>query len=326
MDHDQRFKALIRDFFPDFLRLFFPEISDRLDLSTVEWLDTEILPDPPEGSRHLLDMVARVQAIPESNQPPEDMLALVHLEIESSDKTTLIKPRLPAYFLHLRNRYQIPIMPIVLYLRVGMDGIGVDNVEIAFFGRPIMRFSYYYVGLPALDALQYLERDNWLGIALTALMNMPREQVPWIGAEALRKLSEAPLNEQQKFLLSDCVEAYLPLDEAGQKLFQQITHSENYARLNAMNKTTYDRGMEQGIEKGIEKGLEKGLEKGIERGVEKERLRILRVAEALLRQKFGLISSKALTELKQLNSEQLEELLVSMESAQTLADLGLSGT
>ena len=33
------------------------------------------------------------------------------------------------------------------------------------------------------------------------------------GAEALRRLTEAPLNEQQKFLLADCVEAYLPLDE-----------------------------------------------------------------------------------------------------------------
>ena len=313
MDHDQRFKTLIRDFFPDFLRLFFPDISTRMDLSSVEWLDTEMLPDPPGGSRHLLDMVARVQAIPDKDSTTrENLLALVHLEIESSDKTTLIKPRLPYYYLHLLERYQTPIMPIVLYLRVVMDGIGVDDVEITFMGKVIMRFSYFYVGLPALDALQYLEGDSWLGVALTALMNMPRDQVPWIGAEALRKLSEAPLNDQQKFLLSDCVEAYLPLDEAGQKIFEQIIHSQIYVRLNAMNKTTYDRG------------IEKGIEKGIEQGIEKERLRILRVAEVLVRQKFGPLTSNTLSELKQFSSEQLEELLVNMESAQTLADLGFS--
>jgi hypothetical protein len=311
MDHDQRFKALIRDFFPDFLTLFFPTISARLDLSSVEWLDTEMIPDPPEGARHLLDLVARVQAIPDNDPTtPENLLALVHLEIESSDKTTSIKPRLPYYYLHLLDRYQSPIMPIVLYLRVGLDGIGIDDVEITFLDEVVMRFRYYYVGLPALDAVQYLEGDNWLGVALTALMSMPREQIPRIGAEALRRLSEAPLNEQKKFLLSDCVEAYLPLDEAGQQLFEKITHNKNYMRLNAMNKTTYDRG----------------IEKGIEQGIEKERLRILRIAEVQVRQKFGPIASETLSELRQFRPEQLEDLLVNMESAQSLSDLGLSGT
>jgi hypothetical protein len=314
MDHDQRFKALIRDFFPDFLNLFFPIISARLDLSTVEWLDTEMLPDPPEGARHLLDMVARVKASSSDSSVPENFLALVHLEIESSDKTTSIKPRLPYYYLHLLARYQIPIMPIVLYLRVGLDGIGIDEVELKFFDEVVMRFRYYYVGLPALDALQYLEGDNWLGIALTALMSMPRGEIPWIGAEALRKLSEAPLNEQQKFLLTDCVEAYLPLDEEGQKLFKQFTDRENYARLNAMNKTTYDRGME--------KGMEKGIEQGVQRGVESTRQVVLDIAEDILQRKFGPLSDSILDQLHQLNLEQLRRISLNASSVKSLTELG----
>lgn len=39
MDHDQRFKTLIREFFNDFLLLFFADWAARLDLSSVEWLD-----------------------------------------------------------------------------------------------------------------------------------------------------------------------------------------------------------------------------------------------------------------------------------------------
>jgi hypothetical protein len=52
MDHDQRFKTLIQEFFADFLRLFFADWAARFDLSKIEWLDKELLPDPPEGSRH----------------------------------------------------------------------------------------------------------------------------------------------------------------------------------------------------------------------------------------------------------------------------------
>lgn len=62
-DHDQRFKALVREFFPDLLRLFFGEWAARFDLSHVEWLDKELTPDPPDGERHILDLVAKVRAV-----------------------------------------------------------------------------------------------------------------------------------------------------------------------------------------------------------------------------------------------------------------------
>ncbi|NUQ61342.1 MAG: hypothetical protein HUU20_02570 [Pirellulales bacterium] len=39
MDNDQRFKTLIRQFFVDFLLLFFADWAARLDLSRIEWLD-----------------------------------------------------------------------------------------------------------------------------------------------------------------------------------------------------------------------------------------------------------------------------------------------
>ena len=83
MDHDQRFKELIREFFADFLRLFFAEWARRFDLSSIEWLDKEVLPNPPEGSRHLLDLVAKLRV--NESVGNEQWLALVHIEIESPD-------------------------------------------------------------------------------------------------------------------------------------------------------------------------------------------------------------------------------------------------
>ena len=34
-DHDQLFKQVIREFFPEFLNLFFPEVAARFELSRI---------------------------------------------------------------------------------------------------------------------------------------------------------------------------------------------------------------------------------------------------------------------------------------------------
>ncbi|MCE9530774.1 MAG: hypothetical protein K8T89_06575 [Planctomycetes bacterium] len=57
LDHDQRFKNLIREFFSDFMHLFYEKWAARFDLDSVEWLDKEVFPDPPEGARRQLDLV-----------------------------------------------------------------------------------------------------------------------------------------------------------------------------------------------------------------------------------------------------------------------------
>ena len=48
-DHDQRLKVLLKEFFEQFLRCFFPVWAARFDFSTLSWLDKEIFPDPPRG-------------------------------------------------------------------------------------------------------------------------------------------------------------------------------------------------------------------------------------------------------------------------------------
>ncbi len=54
-DHDQRFKTIVREFFEDFMRLFIAEWAEDMDLPSVEWLDQEAFPDPPDGPGRLLD-------------------------------------------------------------------------------------------------------------------------------------------------------------------------------------------------------------------------------------------------------------------------------
>src|SRR5438105_12443438 len=153
-------------------------------------------------------------------------------------------------YVHLRDRYGLPVLPIGLYLRVGLEGIGVDVYEEHFWELRTVRFEYLYVGLPALDAVEYVQGANWLGVALAALMRVPEGRAAWLGAEALKRITEAPLTDQRRFLLSECVQAYLPLDDQQQREFEGLTASEGFQKVQAMNTTWYEKGLERGIEKG----------------------------------------------------------------------------
>ncbi len=316
MDHDQRFKTLIREFFDDFLLLFFADWAAHLDLSGVEWLDKELYPDPPEGSRHVLDLVARVPIAATTDPAVTASLLLVHIEIESPDRTSRLTPRLPYYYHFLRDKHELPVLPIVLYLKVGLDGIGVQRHVEELWGLEINRFQYLYVGLPGLDGIEYLQGDNWLGVALSVLMKIPADRAAWLGAEALRRLAESPLSEQERFLLGECVQAYLPLDEEQQRQFENLLQSKTYAGVRAMNQTIYEKGMEEGIEKGMEKGMEKGIEKGRHEGQ-------MELICSLIEDRFGPVSEPIRVALEGLSEDELRHLALKINKAASLTDLGL---
>src|SRR5262249_61602078 len=83
-------------------------------------------------------------------------------------------PRMFEYYVQLRRDTSLPVLPIGLFLRVGLDGLGWDSYEEHFWEHQILRFDY--VGLPALDGEAYATGENLLGVALSALMRLPAER------------------------------------------------------------------------------------------------------------------------------------------------------
>lgn len=197
--------------------------------------------------------------------------------------------------------YQPTSKPIEsTYLKVGLNGIGTDVYEEHFWEFQPIRFQYLYVGLPALDAVQFLDGDNWLGWALASLMNFPKEKAAWLGAEALQRITKAKLTDQQRFLLVECVDAYLSLDEAQMREFQALIKTEKYAGVQAMNQTTFEKGIEKGEEKGRRKMLREQLEA-----------------------RFGPLSATVQERLERLSLQELVVLGKAVLRAQSLRELGL---
>jgi len=305
-EHDQRFKVLLREFLPDFLRLFFPDQAALFDLDKIEWLDKEFFVDPPQGDVLLLDLVAR---LPLLSARDEAVVALVHIEVESRDAVAAMPRRMFEYYVMLRRNHGCPVLPITVYLRVGRGGISVDSYTEEFSGLEVLRFKYLYVGLPALDAEQYVAGANWLGVALAALMRMAPGRKILLRAEALRRLLlECRENDYRRRILQECVEAYLQLDEEDQRQFDELLQTEPYKEIEPMMVTTY------------EKGVAKGLEEGRKQGRQEERLEVARLQ---LERKFGPLTEAVLARLAALPAERLSELLLAVLDAPSLSALGL---
>src|SRR5947209_1512874 len=178
-DHDQRLKVLLKEFFEQFFRCFFPVWAERFDFADVTWLDKELFLAPPHGEKRQLDLVARLRlrpAVPPPQPGLAELLALVHIEVEARESAQALRPRVFEYYVQLRRDTQLPVLPIGLFLRVGLDGIGWDAYEEFFWEHRLLRFEYAYVGLLALDAERYASGEHLLGVALSALMRVPAER------------------------------------------------------------------------------------------------------------------------------------------------------
>ena len=152
-DHDQRLKVLLKEFFEAFFTCFFPVWAARFEFTEIDWLDKELFLAPPQGEKRQLDLVARLKLRPDAPPPRAgvtDLVALVHVEVESRDSVLAFRARMFDYYVQLRRDTGLPVFPIALFLRVGLDGGGWDAYEEHFWEQGIVRFRYAYVGLPGL--------------------------------------------------------------------------------------------------------------------------------------------------------------------------------
>lgn len=203
----------------------------------------------------------------------------------------------------MRREYNIPELPIALFLKVGLDGIGWDAYEELVWGKSVLRFEYAYIGLPALDAQPYLDRDNPLGIGLAALMKLPKERRAELLLRARTQVAAAPASELGRYVLADCLETYFPLTNAEKQRYKQMNQPKT------PDATTVEVPFELPYESIFEK-----------RGRWKREKEIL---QRLVEKRFGPLSDEVREQIKNLPQERVDPLLLDILDAKSLKDLGL---
>ena len=295
-DHDQRLKAILRECLAEAVQIIHPPWSEGLIFDQAEWLQQELFPDPPAGERRSVDLVARV---PHVHLDP----VLIHLEVETADALTSLRDRMPRYHHHLWTRYDAEVLSLALYAQVALEGRGFDESSHEYYGERVRQTRWPYLGLPRLDGVRYVEEGNLLGCALVGFMRVPEADKPRIKAEALRKLAEANIGTFKRYLLMECVEAYLPLDGPLMQQYQHLLFTQpEYQTVIRTGKTTREEGIEL-------------CEERAQR----------RLVQRQLTHKFGPLSPAVQARLDALTMAQLDVLAEELLDAKSLAELGLEG-
>lgn len=332
--HDQLFKDLFREFFPELLHIADPDLTRWIagaKLTGLAFLDKEMFLDWPEGRRREADLVAEL-----SGRGGRRRL-LIELEIEHRHRRT-IGHRLWLYSNQLYQRYGVPIVSIVVFLRGGPSGAHwVDHVEEAT-GRPIHRFTYLSLGLSGMQAEPLLDRPEPLAWALAALARPSKIGRARLKLALIRKIAAAPVNQVQRYLLTNCVETYLQLTGRAAEQYSALYSAQENPEVEAMRMTWADRmeveyaqkgwekGMAKGLEQGLEKGLEQGREQGLEQGIEKAVLRNRQVLLRLLGKRFGEISPAVQARVEAIGSiEELSGMIERILEVKSIEELGLGG-
>jgi hypothetical protein len=254
MDHDQRFKEVLREFIWELAALFLPWLGARLTRE-IEWQSQEVFTNPPLGLVRRVDLLAQVRE--RIDEKTEDRL--LHLEVESAGSLGEVRKKLGYYYPALRTKHNLPVTTLALYLKVGLQGEGWDEYaeqEGAGEGaEAVYRVRWRYAGLPALPAERYLASSNWLGVALSALMRIEPERKPWLRAEILRRLAlECKENDYRKLLLVDCVEAYLPMEGEQLVAYERLVREDpRYQEATKMHVTLREELEAIGERKGLQK-------------------------------------------------------------------------
>ncbi len=202
--HDPLFKRLLQRFFVDFLRIVAPDVAERLDLASPVFLDKEFsLPNPP-GSR-VVDLLVCIPLLGDQGRS-----LLVHVEIEARARRGMGE-RLRDYHRWIQSRHSGQILSIVLYLRGGRGGVREEVAKDDLAGPGLPGFRYLSFGLERCPAVSYLSRPEPLAWALAALMKPAPHSRARLKLDCLLKVAEAPLDDEGRLELANCIETYVQL-------------------------------------------------------------------------------------------------------------------
>jgi hypothetical protein len=132
-------------------------------------------------------------------------------------------------------------------------------------------------------------------------MRVPEQRRAEVKAEGLRRIKRSNEDDARRFLLTNIIQTYLPLDEAQQAAFERMMTKEEYA----------------GVPDMITTWAEQEREKG---SIETSR----KLVQAVLEKRFGPLTPRMLSTIRGWPLARLEEVLLALVDGKSLADLGLT--
>jgi predicted transposase/invertase (TIGR01784 family) len=281
IDHDRLFKELLTNFFPEFIELFFHDISEYWERDSIEFLPQEIFTDVTEGEKKILDIVVKAKL---RNQ---DTLFIIHTEHQSYSQEDFER-RMFIYFARLHEKYALPIYPIVIYSHDSPLTPEPNCYRIDFAKKKILEFNYEVIQLNQLQWQAFVNQRNPLASALMTKMRMDAQERPLVKLMSLQLLASLGLNPAQMQLISGFIDTYLKLNPE-----EKIRFESELATI----ESTQQEDVMQIVTSWMEEGIERGRKQGE-----------LAMLNRQLNRRFGSLSPQLQERIENLPISELEEL------------------
>ncbi|MEM1177441.1 MAG: DUF4351 domain-containing protein [Acidobacteriota bacterium] len=315
--HDGLWKELLRSFFPEFLKLAAPKVAAALVGEEPRFLEQESLTDLLDGVHVRMDLVAEVR-----RRGKVGSLVIVHIEVERDFGESMDR-RVFRYFAHLKLKLDLPIIPIVLFLRGGPPGVERRHYREVVEDLVVVDFTYVAVGLSKAAAEDFLNTSP-LGAALASCTRGDKLPIHERKYRCVEAILDAGVNDAQQMLLLNAVETYLQLLPEDQlKYDRRVNESPKGTEVLRMEMTWAEKLHQKGHREGVALGRREGVALGHREGVESGRRMLLR----LMASRFGTPSDPLKARIRSLSDlEEIERLSERVLEAETLAELGLGDT
>jgi Domain of unknown function (DUF4351) len=132
------------------------------------------------------------------------------------------------------------------------------------------------------------------------LMQTSPERRVELYAESLKRIALSSENDFRRYILTECLEAYVKLDEAQQQKFEDLWNSEQYREVKPIMINTIERAKAEGKAEGQRE-----------------------MTLFLLNERFGPLKSEIQQRIALLNFEQLQQLGSKLLKASSLKELNL---
>ncbi len=312
---DIRHKETLMLFLREYFELFFPELVEKIQFETAEFLDKELIALFEEAGEKIPGLSEKDQ------QRITDALILIGILIADKAEQILIhweqqtekekdfEKRMFHCFCGIHFKFRKPVFPVAMFTDSAKWRIPVkDTYRLDLFGYPVCEFSYRLIKLKHIPAEEFEKKipENPLAAAYLPLTGYPKKERPVIKAKALNGIAKVPQGPRRSVLYS-LIDQSLQLNPEEEKTFRELIQKNPMFQEVKMLQSIEEVGMEKGMEIGVEKGIGIGVEKGIGIGVEKGiGIGLEKTAVNLLLSR--LLNKEQISEITGLDREKLDEL------------------
>lgn len=297
-DHDALFKAVISEFFLDFMQLFFPAIAQDIEPDSIQEKEQELLTDFEGGTTNRVDIIRQVRL------KQSDTLILVLIEPQSYEDKAFGE-RLSRYFIRLWDKYRLPVFPVAVFSYDNPKTVAPSTFTITIADYVTIVFNYATIQLNQLAWRDFADKPNPISYAFMSKMSVKKRERAKAKVAALGGLTELELNEAQQQLISAFIDTYLKLDEKEKQQFEQEVQKFGKGKQEAVMELTTS-WKEEGIKQGLERGKLEGK---------------LTMTLQLVAYRFGALNDQEAAQISGFDEAQLERLAQALFDFKSRDDL-----